>query len=89
MGEKRTHLVPVLRNLGQARRLADVDEVEHVLLEARPAEPYRGVEELVPDAGVVSESSRNLKNQAEVGDSFVPCTHHAWYTICAWFVTTG
>ena len=43
---------PVLRHLRQVQRLADVDEVEDVLLEAGAAESEGGLKELGTDAGV-------------------------------------
>ena len=60
-GFRLAHLVPVLGHLRQPGRLADVDEVQDVLLEARAAEPNGGVQELVPDAGVIPQSSRHLR----------------------------
>lgn len=42
--------------------LAEVDEVEDVLLEARPAKPDARLEELGPDAGVVADGVSDLVN---------------------------
>ena len=55
-----THLVPVVGHLLQAHSLADVDQVEDVLLEAGAAKADRGVEELGADAGVGADGLGNL-----------------------------
>eukprot|EP00982_Pelagococcus_subviridis_P008354 30835-Pelagococcus_subviridis.AAC.14 len=52
--------VPVVRDFREAVALADVREVEDVLLEARPAEPDGRVQELRADPRVLPERVRNL-----------------------------
>ena len=42
--------------------LGKVDEVEDVLLEARPAKPDRRAQKLGPDASVLADSIRDLLN---------------------------
>ncbi|CAK0843322.1 unnamed protein product [Prorocentrum cordatum] len=58
------HLLPVLSALVQAELLADVHEVQDVLLEAGAAESDRGVQELLPDAAVGADGPGHL---ADVG----------------------
>lgn len=55
------HLVPVLCNLAQTLRLADVHKVEHILLEAGATESHGGVQELGADTGVVPQGSGDLR----------------------------
>ena len=62
------YLVPVLRDLIEALGLADVHEVEDVLLEAGAAEAHRGVEELGSDAGVGADGVGDL---AHVGSGLL------------------
>lgn len=69
-----SYLVPVFGHLRKTGGLADVDEVEHVLLEARTPEPDRGVEELVADAGVVPQSSRHLTTPEGKNKQVLPTT---------------
>uniref|UniRef100_J3ND73 Uncharacterized protein n=1 Tax=Oryza brachyantha TaxID=4533 RepID=J3ND73_ORYBR len=52
--------LPVVGHLGEAIALADVDEVEDVLLEAGAAEADAGVQELGPDPGVLPDGVRHL-----------------------------
>mmetsp|Transcript_14010 Transcript_14010/g.59977 ORF Transcript_14010/g.59977 Transcript_14010/m.59977 type:complete len:268 (+) Transcript_14010:21-824(+) len=54
------HAVPVVRDFLQTVALADVRQVQNVLLEARPAEPDGGVEKLGADSGVRAERVRYL-----------------------------
>ena len=55
------HRVPVLGHGVQAHGLADVDEVEDVLLEAGPAKADGRVEELWADAGIRPNRVRHLQ----------------------------
>ena len=59
------HLPPVRSHLGEMKALAEVHEVEDVLLEARSTEPNRRAKEFRTDAGVESNS---------VGDFIDVCT---------------
>ena len=54
------HRVPVVSYLLQANRLADVDQVENVLLEAAAAKADRGIEELAADARVCANGVPHL-----------------------------
>ncbi len=54
------HRVPVLSDGLQADGLADVDQVQDVLLEAGPAEAHAGVQELGADARVRADAARHL-----------------------------
>mmetsp|Transcript_26117 Transcript_26117/g.61216 ORF Transcript_26117/g.61216 Transcript_26117/m.61216 type:complete len:500 (+) Transcript_26117:98-1597(+) len=56
------HLVPVLGALVEAEGLAEVHKVEDVLLEARPAEAHRRVQELRADARVRADRARDLRD---------------------------
>jgi len=47
-----THRLPVLRHLLEAHGLADVHQVQDVLLEAGAAKANGGIEEFGADAGV-------------------------------------
>ena len=62
--QKEAHRVPVLGDLLEADGVADVDEVEDVLLETGAAKADRGVQEFGPDARVGADSVRHLR----VGD---------------------
>ena len=53
--------LPVVGDLLQVERLADVDEVEDVLLEARPAKAHGGLKELGSDSGILSWKEKNAK----------------------------
>ena len=53
-------LAPVRRDLGQVQALAQIHEVEDILLEAAPAEPDRRAEELGADARVKANRVRDL-----------------------------
>mmetsp|Transcript_16043 Transcript_16043/g.38286 ORF Transcript_16043/g.38286 Transcript_16043/m.38286 type:complete len:288 (-) Transcript_16043:843-1706(-) len=54
------HLLPVRSHLRQAERLAQVHQVENVLLEARASEADGCVEELGTDAAVQTDGVRNF-----------------------------
>ncbi len=56
-------------HLLQAQRLADVHEVEDVLLEAAAAKAHAGVEELVADAAVHADGAHHLVVRVGVGRS--------------------
>ena len=46
------HLIPVGGDLRQAEMTAEIDEVEHVFLEAGAAKAHRGLQKLWPNARV-------------------------------------
>jgi hypothetical protein len=52
------HLPPVLRRLGEPVPLARVRQQQHVLLQARPAEPHAGVQVGATDAAVTTDGAR-------------------------------
>ena len=55
------HRVPVVGDLLQAQRLANVDKVQDVLLEAGAAEADAGIQELGSDARVRPDRVRHLR----------------------------
>lgn len=57
---KGAHRVPVLGHILEANRLADVDQIQNVLLEARASEADRCVQELWPYARVRANRVRYL-----------------------------
>lgn len=74
--------LPVGSNLGKVERLAQVDKVEDVLLEARSSEANRGLEELGTQSGVLADgvgdlvdvgtgSFANGRQRVDGGDSLV------------------
>ena len=67
------HAFPIGPDLGKTEVLAEVNQVENVLLEARSAKPYRSLEKLRSDAGVLSDGVGHLvdvrpRGFAESGD---------------------
>jgi hypothetical protein len=56
------HLLPVVGHLGQAIALADVHQVQDVLLEARPTEPNTGVQELGANPRVLAHGVSHLSH---------------------------
>jgi hypothetical protein len=56
------HLLPVVGNLGQAVALADVHQVQDVLLEAGATEPNTGVQELGANPGVLAHGIGHLRH---------------------------
>lgn len=51
----------------QAQRLADVDEIQDVLLEAAASKAHAGIQELVADAAVHADGAGHLREQAMQG----------------------
>ena len=63
---KGAHRVPVLGHLLEADCLADVDQVENVLLEAGAAEAHAGVQELGADPRVCANAASHLQRASRV-----------------------
>ena len=66
-------LAPVRCNLGQIRRLGQVDKVENVLLEAAAAKPNAGLEELGAEPRVAPNRARDFAHVSTRG--FTDCAH--------------
>ena len=60
------HRLPVVSDLLEADALADVDQVQDVLLEARPAEAHARVQELGSNARVRADRVRHLRPQSRL-----------------------
>ncbi|KAK3018412.1 hypothetical protein RJ639_003433 [Escallonia herrerae] len=54
------NLFPVVCNFRKAIALTNVNQVENVLLKARPTKTNTGIEELVPDSGVLANGMGDL-----------------------------
>mmetsp|Transcript_7560 Transcript_7560/g.28419 ORF Transcript_7560/g.28419 Transcript_7560/m.28419 type:complete len:204 (+) Transcript_7560:341-952(+) len=56
------HSIKVVCNLLESIVLAQVDEIQNILLEARSTESHRRLQELGSNSGVVSNSTGHLRN---------------------------
>ena len=63
---KGAYRVPVLGHLLEADCLADVDQVENVLLEAGAAKAHAGVQELGADPRVCANAASHLQRASRV-----------------------